>query len=127
MLGYFGQDNSSTQDNYRKFVERGSKSETKNPLKVVFASTFLGSLEFIMWAKEKFIGTKNADMRSIPVLRELVDKPSLEQIGRTTESIIGRKHPLFKKICVYVSHQYGGFALKEIGTYYAFRAVRTKG
>jgi len=57
VLGYFGQDNSSTQDNYRKFVERGSKSETKNPLKVVFASTFLGSLEFIMWAKEKFIGT----------------------------------------------------------------------
>ena len=66
-------------------------------------------------------------MRSIPVLRELVDKPSLEQIGRTTESIIGRKRPLFKKICVCVSHQYGGFALKEIGTYYAFRAVGTKG
>lgn len=60
-------------------------------------------------------------MRSIPVLRELVDKPSLEQIGRTTESVIGRKHPLFKKICIYVSHQYSGFALKEIGTYYGMR------
>jgi hypothetical protein len=97
VIGYFGDDDSSAQDNCRKFVEGGSRLETKNLLKDVFASTFLGSPEFITWAKEKFIGSKNANMRSVPVLRELVDKPSLEQIGRTTESIIGRKHPSFQK------------------------------
>jgi hypothetical protein len=106
---------------YRKFVEGVSKSETKNPLKDVFASTFLWSPEFITWAKENSIDAKNADTRNIPVMRDLIDNPSLEQTERTTESIIGRKHPFFKKICIYVSHQYGGFALKEIGTYYGMR------
>ena len=118
VLGYFGDDDSSAQDNYGKFVDGAFEAETKNPLKDVFASTFLGSPEFITWAKEKFIGLKNADVRNVPVLRELVDRPSLEQIRRTTESVIGKEHPLFKKICIYVSHQYSGFALKEIGAYY---------
>jgi putative transposase len=121
VLGYFGQDDSSAQDHYRTFVEGVSKSETKNPLDDVVASTLLGSPEFISWAEERFIDLRNADMRNIPVLRGLVDKPSLEEIGRTTESIIGKKHPFFKKICIYVSHQYGGFSLKDIGTYYGMR------
>jgi len=80
ILGYFGKDESSAQKNYRKFVEDALESETKNPLKDVFASTFLGSLEFITWVKENFVGSKNVDTRNIPVLRELVEKPSLEQI-----------------------------------------------
>ena len=121
VLGYFGQHDSTAQDHYRKFVEGGSRLERKDPLKDVFASTFLGSPEFITLAKERFIDPKNAETRNIPVLKELVDRPSLEQIERTTESVIGRKHPLFKKICIYVSHQYGGFALKEIGAYYGMR------
>ena len=123
VLGYFGDDDASAQDNYRKFVEGVSWSETKNPLKDVFASTFLWSPEFITWAKEKLIDPKNADTRNIPVLRDLIDNLSLEQIERTTESIIGTKHPLFKKICIYVSHQYGGFTLKEIGAYYGMKGV----
>lgn len=121
VLGYFGKDESSAQKNYRKFVEDALESETKNPLKDVFASTFLGSSEFITWAKEKFVGSKNVDTRNIPVLRELVEKPSLEQIERTVESIIGKKHALCRKFCIYASHQYGGFALREIGAYYGMR------
>jgi len=121
VLGYFGKDESSAQKNYRKFVEDALDSETKNPLKDVFASTFLGSLEFIAWAKEKFIGSKNVDTRNIPVLRKLVERPSLDQIERTVESIIGKKHALCRKFCIYTSHQYGGFALREIGAYYGMR------
>jgi hypothetical protein len=83
-------------------------------IKDVFASTFLGSPEFITWAKEKLIDPNNADTRNIPVLRELVDRPSLEQIGRIIESIIGRKHPFFKKICIYVSHRYREYVHKNI-------------
>ena len=61
------------------------------------------------------------DIRNIPVLRELVEKPSLEQIERTVESIIGKEHNLCRKFCIYASHQHGGFALKEIGAYYGMR------
>ena len=121
VLGYFGDDAFSAQDNYRKFVEATSKSETKDLLKDVFASTFLGSPEFITWAKEKLIDPKNADTRNIPVMRDLIDNPSLEQIERTTELVIGRRHPIFKRVCIYISHQYGAFSLKEIGAYYGMR------
>ena len=121
VLGYFGQKESWAERNYRKFVEDTSGLETKNPLKDVFASTFLGSPDFITWAKGELIDSKNADTRNIPALRELFEKPSLEQIERTIESIIAREDPLWKKFCIYVSHQYGDFALKEIGAYYGMR------
>lgn len=75
------QDDSSGEDRYRTFVEGVSKSETENPLDDVVASTLLGSPKFISWAKERFIDLKNADMRNIPVLRKVVDKPLLEQIA----------------------------------------------
>ena len=35
VFGYFGDDDSSAQDNYRKFVDGSSRSETKNPLKEI--------------------------------------------------------------------------------------------
>jgi len=121
ILGYFGPDESSAQKTYRRFVEDTSWIEIKNPMKDVFASTLLGSQKFITWAREQFIGSENVDTRNIPVLKELVERPSLEQIERKIESIIGGKHPLYKKFCIHVSHQHGGFSLKEIGAYYGMR------
>ena len=33
----------------------------------------------------------------------------------------GKEHRLRKNLCLFVSHQYGGFRLKEIGAYYGMR------
>ena len=121
VLGYFDKDESLARKHYRGFVERAMGTKTESPLKDIFASTFLGSEEFITWAKEKWIGFKNADTRNIPVLREMADGPSLEHIEKTVDSIIGREHLLYKKFCISASHQHGGHSLKEIGAYYGMR------
>ena len=106
---------------YRKFVEAAMGSESQNPLEEVFASTFLGSQDFIRQAKERWIGFKNVDSRDIPVLKELVERPSLEGIEQKIDSVIGEKHSFYKKFCLYASHQIGGYSLKQIGAYYAMR------
>ena len=121
VLGYFGQDESSARKNYRKFVETAVGLDTKAPLEEVFASTFLGSEKFIAWAKKNLIDRSKADTRNIPVLKQMVDKPSLKEIQQTIESIIGKDHPFRKALSIYMSHQYGGFRLKEIGVYYGMR------
>jgi len=118
ILGYFGKDGVSARDNYRRFVEDGLKKKPKNPLKEVFASTFLGSSEFIRRAKEKLVNIREGDARNIPALRDLMARPSLEQIERAIELVIRRDHPLYKRFCIYVSHRHCGFSLKEIGAYY---------
>jgi hypothetical protein len=121
VLGFFGRNEPPAQNSYREFVEVASESKMKNPLRDVFASTFLGSPEFVTWVKESFVGSDNMDTRNIPSLRELIEQPSLKQIEQTTESIIGREHPLFKRFCIYVSQQHGGFSLKELGEHYGMR------
>lgn len=118
ILGYFGKDGVSARESYRRFVEDGLKKEPKNPLKEVFASTFLGGSEFIRRAKEKLVDIRDGDARNIPALRDLITRPSLEQIERAIESVIRRDHPLYKRFCIYVSHRRSGFSLKEIGVYY---------
>lgn len=95
--------------------------ESRNPLKDVFASTILGTPEFISWVREKVIDVEDPDIRNVPALRGLVPRPSLEQIERTVKSVIGQGHPLSERFCLYVSQHHGGYALKEIGAHYGMR------
>jgi hypothetical protein len=44
--------------------------------------------------------------------------PSLESIERAVIQIVGRGHPLFKKICIYLSYRHSGLNLREIGEYF---------
>jgi hypothetical protein len=44
--------------------------------------------------------------------------PSLESIERAVIKIVGRDHPLFKKLCIYLSYQRSGLNLREIGYYF---------
>jgi hypothetical protein len=92
ILGYFGKDAASSQNQYGKFLETALKEED-GPLKDVFASTFLGSPYFISKIKEKWFGFKNADARNIPVLKKFKDRPSLKEIKETVKSVIGKDHP----------------------------------
>jgi len=121
ILGYFGQKESLVQKRYQEFIEKALGSESENPLRRVFASTVLGSPEFISWVREEVISSEPRDTRNVPVMRQLVETPSLEQIEKVVESIVERQHALFKKFCIYTSHRYRGFSLREIGDYYGMR------
>jgi putative transposase len=121
VLGYFDKDLTEAQRLYRRFVEQVLGKKLDSPLKDVFASTFLGSEKFIEYSKEKWIGFKNADVRNIPALRVLQAVPSLEKIGNTVRKIVASESRIYKKLCLFVSQQYGGYSLKEIGSYYGMK------
>lgn len=121
ILGYFDRDLKIAQRLYRNFVEKSLGKDLEDPLKNVFASTFLGKEGFISWAKEKWIPYKNVDVRNVSVLKELMSKPSFEKIDEIVELIVGRESRLFKKFCLYASQQVAGFPLKEIGANYHMR------
>lgn len=108
ILGYFGRDEPSARESYRQFVEGVLDKESRNPLKDVFASTILGTPEFISWVREKVIEVEDPDIRNVPALRGLVPRPSLEEIGRTVELVIRKEHPLYKRFCLFVSQYHGG-------------------
>lgn len=121
ILGYFGRDRARAMKDYRKFVEQAIGKEIHNPLKEVFASVFLGSEEFVKNAKERWIGFKNADIRNLPTLRELSDRPSLERIEEIVKRVVGEEYSHYKKLCLYLSHQSGGYTLRKIGSFYGMR------
>ncbi|MCL0030153.1 hypothetical protein M1M93_00435 [Thermodesulfovibrionales bacterium] len=61
-------------------MENGIGKETDNPAKKVFASTFLAGEDFICWVREKWISFEDADRRNIPALKEIMKKPSMDEI-----------------------------------------------
>ncbi|MBW1799440.1 MAG: transposase [Deltaproteobacteria bacterium] len=121
VLGYFDKDKKISRCLYRDFVEKAFGKELEDPLGGVFASTFLGNDRFIKWAKEKWIGFKNVDLRSVPAMKLLMDKPSLKKIDEVVESVIGRRDRTYRKFCIYTSHQIAGYPLKKIGLHYGMR------
>jgi hypothetical protein len=123
ILRYFGRDEPSARENYRQFVEGALVKGSRDPMKDVFASTILGSPEFISWVREKMIEVEDPDIRNVPALRRLISRPSLEEIERTVKSVIGQEHPLYARFCLYVSQHHAGYALKEIGDQYGMRGT----
>jgi putative transposase len=120
VLDAFDSSRGGAQKHYRGFVEKALGEKAESPLKDVFASTFLGSEKFIEWAKERWIGFKNVDTRNIPALRNIKRKPPLEVVDVAVRSaIVGGDSHHYKKFCLYVSQQYGGYTLKAIGAYYS--------
>ena len=123
ILGYFGQEKRRAQRKYKGYVEEAVGVEMKDPLEGVFASTFLGSQEFIKQVGQRTKIPKESDTRNIPVLNVLKERPSLEEIGRRVGDVVGGKGSLFKKYCIHISHRYGGFSLKEIGHFYNMKEL----
>jgi len=67
--------------------------------------------------REKFLGNKKHD-RNLPILRALSNRPDMEQIIETVDSVIGSNDKLSRQIKLYLCHRYSGRKLKEIGTYF---------
>ena len=121
VLGEFGGEGGRGFKKYREYVERGENKGLDNPLKKVIASTFLGGKEFIDRMKLEYLGKKGIDRRDLPALREILRGPSLESIERAVIKRAGKGHPLFKKICIYLSYERSGLSLREIGEYFGMQ------
>ena len=61
------------------------------------------------------------DYLSYLALKKILMGPSLESIERAVIKIVGRGHPVFKKICIYLSYQHSGLNLREIGEYFGMQ------
>jgi hypothetical protein len=121
LLGYFGERESSAQKEYRSFVEAVVGTQLINPLKDVFGSVFLAGQDFIKRISRGLGLEKNGDSRNMPALRAIASKPSLVEIENSVRAMVGEEDPCFKKICLYLSWEYGGFSLKEIGEFYGMQ------
>jgi putative transposase len=118
ILGYYGQRESQAQKKYREYVEEGIGGDQRNPLRDVFASTFLGGQEFIKQFRQRCRDGEEGDSRNLPVLKALKERPTLDEIRKRVGEQIEAEDRLFKKVCIHISHEYGGFSLKEIGSFY---------
>ena len=91
--------------------------EYESPLADIIDSVILGKQDFVAGIKDKFPGNKKHD-RNLSTLRALSNRPYIEQINETVDSVIGSNDKLSRQIKLYLSHRYSGRKLKEIGTYF---------
>ncbi len=121
VLEDFGGEGRKGYRGYREYVEGREAEKLESPLKRVVASTFLGSEEFIDSIRVRYLKKKRLDKRNIPALRGVFRGPSLEEIERVVDRVLGKDHILYKKMCIYLNHRYSGMKLEEIGKYYEMK------
>ena len=121
ILGYLGTSTMEAKAGYRRFVEEIISVPLDNPLRYVVASTFLGSGGFIQSIKERYLDKEVLDLRNIPALRQIVSKPTLEEVKNAVELAIGGNVSYYKSVCMYLSQYYAGAMLNEIGQYYEMK------
>ena len=114
ILGYFGKKLSVAQKKYKEFVHLLLEQEYESPLVDVAYSVILGSKDFIIEIKDKFLGKKKQD-RNLPALRSFANRPDIEQISETVDSVIRLNNKLARQIKLHFCHKYSGKKLKEIG------------
>jgi len=114
ILGYFGRNASDAKNKYREFVEELLDTEYDSPLKATVASTVLGTEGFVREVAERHLGEKRAE-RSVPAVKELATRPSLDEIINKVKSVLGESHELTRNMSIYCCQKHSGAKLKEIG------------
>ena len=114
VLGLFDSNKKIARKIYREFVNALVKQEYESPLKEVFASTILGTLDFVQEIKEKYLASVKND-RNLPALTELSRRETLEEIRAAVEAEFGDNPQMARKAALYISHRYSGRKLKDIG------------
>jgi hypothetical protein len=117
ILGYFSKRVFGAQNRYREFVNSGVGSEYKTPLKDVVGSTILGSTDFVNDIKERYLRSKSYE-RELPALRTLRPRPSVELIKKEVNAVLGKDSALSKRVSLYLSRQFSGMRLREIGRHF---------
>lgn len=121
LLGYFGGRGRSGYRRYGEFVEKEVTMKLESPLSGVIASTFLGSKEFIKRIKVEYLEDMKNDKRNIPAVKQVLRGPSLEQIEKAVDRVVGRNHFLYRKFCLHLGHQYSGLGLGVIGMHWGMK------
>jgi REP element-mobilizing transposase RayT len=116
ILNYFDSTVSSSQSQYREFVNASVTKEYESPLKAAIASAILGSSDFVNAIKEKHLTSRKPD-RDLPALRELT-KASIPEILKKAEALFGEDSSLSRKATLYLCHRFSGRTLKEVGSYF---------
>jgi REP element-mobilizing transposase RayT len=117
ILGYFGKKVSGAQKRYQSFVNALVAQEYSSPLDEVVSSTLLGSADFIAYIKRNFLLSKKTD-KELPALKELVKKPSMQDIFEEVELVFTNDKVLSRNVKMYLCQRYTGNKLKEIGLHF---------
>jgi REP element-mobilizing transposase RayT len=114
ILGYFGQDFIVSMKGYRDFINAVMGEGYENPLAELKHSVILGSGQFVAEIRDRFLKHKAQD-RDLPALRELLKKPSLEQIEQAVDTILLSEPKLARQIKLHLCHRLSGMRLTQIG------------
>lgn len=114
ILGYFGGTAPEAGSRYRQFVEDLLDKEYDSPLKATIASTVLGSEGFVRAIAAQHLGGKRAE-RSVPAVKGLAVRPSMEAIIGTIRMELGEKDESTRNMSIYCCRKFSGARLKEIG------------
>jgi REP element-mobilizing transposase RayT len=117
ILGYFGSKVSIAQKGYRNFVSALVNKKYNSPLDEIVSSTLLGSPDFIVFIKDRFLSGKAPD-KNLPALKELVEKASIEDIFNEVESAFGKEVSLTRNVKMFFCQRFTGEKLKDIGTHF---------
>ncbi len=99
---------------YEEFVHWLLGQEYKSPLDDLSYSFILGSQEFALEIKDRFLGERKRD-RELPVLKEIIDMPDLGMIEKAVDGEIQTDKKLARQVKLYIYHCYSGRRLREIG------------
>ncbi|MFC1869158.1 transposase [Thermodesulfobacteriota bacterium] len=115
VLRYFGKKFSRSQKEYQKFVGILTGENYESPLMETVSSTILGPSDFIAYIKDKYLSGKKAD-KEIPALKELSERPLMDDIFDDVDSVFGAEESLARNIKLYLCQRYTGRKLKDIGS-----------
>jgi len=117
ILDYFADAKPLAEKRYRGFVNELIGVEYKSPLSGVVSATLLGSESFVDFIKVKYIYGKKPD-KEIPALKDLADRPSIEQISALVDTVSLKDAGLSRGVKMYLCRQYSGARLKAIGAFF---------
>jgi putative transposase len=112
--GYLGGRASRAKQMYRRFVEDLLGRVYASPLNDTVASTILGREEFVRDVVQRHLG-RIRTTRSLPAVKALVPRPSIEAIITTIRETLGDGAEWVRAVSLYGCQHYSGAKLKDIG------------
>lgn len=109
------------QGKFRSFVEDKIGKEYESPPKKVYASSILGSEEFIEEVRAKYSGLLEEDDIDVPALRQMSVRPTLEEIVGIVKTVFAGSAKQARQAALYFSHRYSGEKLGEIGELFGLK------
>jgi len=115
ILGYFGNIAPDARKKYRAFVEDMIGKEYESPLEATFASSILGSPDFVEEVATNHLKENEKDQNS-PAIRQLFLRPTLEEIINAVRSVFRDDDKLIRQASIHVCHKYSGARLREVAS-----------